>query len=164
MGSVFGQEFLRHQGKERKEDSKTERDEKRDRWWMRHIMHFVKKQKKRSLSPHTCLWSNYPLRIKVVSSPSKRIPQHTSAKLFRLLVPHGKEEGSKGSREEGCTLKSRAMVTQESRVGGVGVGGWSSCDISHHSLLSSLLVMRFAGCFSASPGIYMCVSVCICVQ
>lgn len=43
----------------------------------------------------------------------------TSANLFRLLVPRGKERGRKEVGRKDALLKSGAVVTREIRVGGV---------------------------------------------
>lgn len=41
-----------------------------------------------------------PFSVQLVVRPEKESPPHTSATLSRLLVPHGKQGGRKGSRKD----------------------------------------------------------------
>lgn len=152
MGSVFGQEFLRRQRMERKEEGQTESEgeEGWDDGWDVSCNMFKKKDS--FFLPFPPLVFEVTIHSSAVGRlPKKKIPQCTSANLFRLLVPYGKETG----RKEGCTLKTGAVVTQERR------GGGGDPPVTFLiALYSPQWVMRFTACVSASRGSYKCVFVC----
>lgn len=68
--------------------------------------------------PFSCLWSNYLLQwYSRLVAQEKDSPVHLSQPL-QISGPLWEGERKKGSKKEGCTLKSGAVVTQEREGGG----------------------------------------------
>lgn len=107
--------------------------------------------------PFSCLWSNYLLQwYSRLVAQEKDSPVHLSQPL-QISGPLWEGERKKGSKKEGCTLKSGAVVTQE-REGGV-ILLW------HFSSLFILLSLsdedhRLYLCFSRE--LHVCFCVCMC--
>ncbi len=115
-------------------------------WLMRHIMQYVwKKDSFLILFPPLVFEVTICSGVQWVSCPRKGFPSAPSQALY-IIGPSWEEKRKKGSREEGCTLKSGAVVTEERWRGG---GPPVTFLIAFHC---PRWVMRFTGWVSASQG------------